>query len=67
MVTPQFFFIQVFLLNLLPYLVRERSLYLLYKEAGVGGVQHVDSPRAARVGAKHRAALVFVEHADSLT
>ena len=36
-------------------------------EVVVGAVHHVDSPRVARVGVKNRAALVFVEHADSLT
>src|SRR6266699_1137162 len=35
-------------------------------EVVVGAVHHVDSPRVARVGVKNRAALVFVEHADSL-
>src|SRR6266849_4516956 len=36
-------------------------------EVVVGSVHHIDSPRVARVGVKNRAALVFVEHADSLT
>src|SRR5260370_15226247 len=36
-------------------------------EVLVGGLHHVDSPRVARVGVKHRAARVLVEHADALT
>src|SRR5258708_34578330 len=36
-------------------------------EVLVGSVHHVDAPRVARVGVKHRAALVFVEDADALT
>ena len=33
----------------------------------IGGVHHVDAACKARIGMKHRAALVLVEHADPLT
>src|SRR5205814_3130562 len=36
-------------------------------EVVVGAVHHVDSPRVARVGVNNRGALVFVQHAASLT
>src|SRR5260370_20359872 len=36
-------------------------------EVLVGGIHHIDAPRVARVGVKNRAALVFVEDADTLT
>ena len=36
-------------------------------EVLIGGVHHVNAARKAGIGMKHRAALVLVEHADSLT